>query len=349
VRTTDPDGHRVTYGFEDNLYYDGTLTGNYPEANAGATATLNVVWNRPGTYRTRIMALDQFGAFSWSPPITITISVTAVTATTPTASVRSMITTTLLSKTTTTVTSRTTDPQLTTAADISETYTTWTNLHQQISGSISSTTVVMPTSRAEIISSSTRSAGGPLTLTSTLRTRTITTTSTRYSWYTSYTTLRSSVSARSTYFITDLTSVTTRTSLTTTTDIVYVTSVNTVREIVIVGVRETIFELYTRVRRILVDIIYRVTADVTMVGAAAHYVLIVPVVDVLIIRIAGRYYGPLPPEAAEPTILDTLSENAPLITIVAVSIIAACLFVMKKRGVNLSGIRQRLTKQLRKK
>ncbi|MCJ7506420.1 hypothetical protein MUP05_08150, partial [Candidatus Bathyarchaeota archaeon] len=73
VRTTDPDGHRVTYGFEDNLYYDGTLTGNYPEANAGATATLNVVWNRAGTYRTRLWAVDQFGATSWSPQITITI------------------------------------------------------------------------------------------------------------------------------------------------------------------------------------------------------------------------------------------------------------------------------------
>lgn len=78
-----------------------------------------------------------------------------------------------------------------------------------------------------------------------------------------------------------------------------------------------------------------------------RYLLITPVVDVLIIEIRGRVYGPLP-EEAEPTILDTLSENAPLIAIVTVSIIAACLFVMKKRGVKLTSIRQRLTK-LRKK
>jgi hypothetical protein len=81
VRTTDPDGHRVQYGFED-IYHNGTLTGDLIEANAGATATINVVWNKLGTYPTKIMALDQFGAFSWSPLITVTISGTAVTTTT---------------------------------------------------------------------------------------------------------------------------------------------------------------------------------------------------------------------------------------------------------------------------
>lgn len=73
------------------------------------------------------------------------------------------------------------------------------------------------------------------------------------------------------------------------------------------------------------------------------------VVQVEIIVFRGRFYGPLPPEASEPSLLDMLIENAPLIAIVAGAIIAACLLVMKKRGVKLSSIRERLTRQRKKK
>jgi hypothetical protein len=114
-----------------------------------------------------------------------------------------------------------------------------------------------------------------------------------------------------------------------------------------------LMEIIQVVRTLYVRLIGRILHNemivIIQLGSVARYVIITPVVEVLIIEYRGRVYGPLPPEGAEPTILDTLSQNAPLIAIVVVSVIGACLFVMKKRGVRLSGIRERLTKQLRKK
>jgi hypothetical protein len=107
---------------------------------------------------------------------------------------------------------------------------------------------------------------------------------------------------------------------------------------------DTIYEVRYTVEYWLMRITHGILVQISAFAQLIRNIFTGPVVQVEITVYRGRVYGPLP----EPTILDTLSENAPLITVAVVSIIAACLFVMKKRGIKLSGIRQRLTK-LRKK
>jgi hypothetical protein len=324
VRTTDPDGHRVTYGFEDPLYYNGTLTGDLVEANAGATATVNVVWNRPGTYRTRLMALDQFGAFSWSPLITITISVTAVTTTTPTA-----VTTTTPTTSTSMSHNTMTSIGLVVISTTSTQYisSTTTISVQTISGSTSAYTSTMRTS-TRTVRLTTAAGGAPRTITST-RTYTTTATVTQTSWRTS--TTRNVLDMTITVY-------SPTTSDTTVTTVTQQLPPNVLMEII-----QVVRTLYVR---LIGRILHNEMIVIIQLGSVARYVIITPVVEVLITVITVRYYGPLP---TEPTILDTLSENAPLIAIVTVSIVAACLFVMKKRGVKLSAIRQSVTKKLTKK
>jgi hypothetical protein len=84
---TDPDGDQILYGCD--IHYDGIIdhwsTSYYP---SGATYSLNIKFDTPGTYHIRFIAKDVYGALSsWSNPKIVTITTAnnpPATPTTPT-------------------------------------------------------------------------------------------------------------------------------------------------------------------------------------------------------------------------------------------------------------------------
>jgi hypothetical protein len=96
----------------------------------------------------------------------------------------------------------------------------------------------------------------------------------------------------------------------------------------------TIYEVHFTIEYWLMRVTREILVQVFSFAQLVRHILTGPVVQVEITEYKGRYYGPLPEEASEPTLLDVLTENAPLIAALVSVAIAATLLVMWKRKIN---------------